>query len=793
MMYIRFVFLILAVSIQLNAQNYPFVSSTSHLKDPSFAEWITMPGISGNEYGVYYFRKAFSLTNKPDSFLIHVSADNRYRLYVNGKNVGWGPAVGDLQAWNYETLDIAEVLREGENMIAAQVWNWGSDRPARQITHRTAFILQGNSSKEQILNSNRTWRVARDEGYHSLGHSSKSVGGGYIAGPTDSLQAAKHPWGWKELSYNDQGWERADELGKGNHQGLNTWLGTPWLLQERTIPLMEQKPEEVPEVVWIEGLDIAPEELTGNLSVTIPKHTRVKFLLDQKELTMGYPRITVSEGEAAKIKIRYQEALFDEMNRKGNRDEWEQKIMKGYYDVFISDGGRMREFEPLWIRVFRYAEIEIETREEALEVHGFNNLFTAYPLVQKGSFRCNNKMIESIWDISWRTARLCALETYMDCPYYEQLQYIGDTRIQALISLYVAGDDRLMKNAIRQFYHSMQPMGLTKSSHPSHGVQIIPPFSLLYINMVYDYFMLGEDGDFVKEFLPGIRFILDWFISRLDETGMTGPLPFWNHVDGGTLEFKAGSPPGIEEGGSAHMSVLLAYTLAHAAEIFEYYGSQHDAAEYREIASAALKATLEYCYDEGKGLIAETPEKKLFTQHTNAMAILAKAFSGTQEKEVARKILEEDDLAQATLYFNFYVFQALKKAGMGEAIFGALNKWEEFVDLGFTTFPEHGVNSRSDCHAWSSHPMYNFLDITCGISSLEPGFQKVLIEPQLGELTFVEGSVTHPSGEIRTRYEKESGEKWNCTIDMPEGITGILIWKGKPYPLATGSNTFELE
>jgi hypothetical protein len=52
--------------------------------------------------------------------------------------------------------------------------------------------------------------------------------------------------------------------------------------------------------------------------------------------------------------------------------------------------------------------------------------------------------LSKIFEIGWRTARLCAMETYMDCPYYEQLQYIGDARIQALISLFNSGDEELL-------------------------------------------------------------------------------------------------------------------------------------------------------------------------------------------------------------------------------------------------------------------------------------------------------------------------------------------------------------
>jgi hypothetical protein len=85
-----------------------------------------------------------------------------------------------------------------------------------------------------------------------------------------------------------------------------------------------------------------------------------------------------------------------------------------------------------------------------------------------------------MWEISWRTARLGAHETYMDTAYWEQLQYVGDTRIQALISYAIAGDDRMAKQALESFNESRIPAGVTQSRHPTSQPQIIPTSLLLY-------------------------------------------------------------------------------------------------------------------------------------------------------------------------------------------------------------------------------------------------------------------------------------------------------------------------
>lgn len=150
------------------------------LQRPWPASWIAVPGESPTGYGVYLFRKGLALATKPASFVVHVSADNRYKLFVNGNLVSLGPARGDLTHWKFETVDLAPYLQAGPNMVAARVWNEGERRGEPQISLRTGFILQGNTPAEYVLNTDASWRCLRDAGYAPLPVQLKSY---YVAGP----------------------------------------------------------------------------------------------------------------------------------------------------------------------------------------------------------------------------------------------------------------------------------------------------------------------------------------------------------------------------------------------------------------------------------------------------------------------------------------------------------------------------------------------------------------------------------------------------------------------------------
>ena len=137
------------------------------LHRPWKASWIEVPDESSNKYGVYLFRKSIMFNIRPESFVIHVSADNRYKLFVNERLVSLGPARGDIDHWNFETIDIAPFLRDGKNIIAAKVWNEGEWRAEGQISLRTGFILR-EMVLRKIINTNNDWKCIRDSSYSPL-------------------------------------------------------------------------------------------------------------------------------------------------------------------------------------------------------------------------------------------------------------------------------------------------------------------------------------------------------------------------------------------------------------------------------------------------------------------------------------------------------------------------------------------------------------------------------------------------------------------------------------------------
>lgn len=774
---------------------------------PWEAEWISHPTAPPKAYGVYHFRKAFSLEQQPKSFVIHLSADNEYRLFVNNQRVIEGPERGDALNWRFETLDIASYLKAGKNVLAIQVWNFAEHAPVAQITKQTALVVQGNSALEAVVNTNRQWKVTRNEAYQPIPDFDRKLGTYIVIGPGDDIDGASYPWGWQESDFDDGKWEQALSLRVAKPKGCDT--DGKWLLVPRSIPLMREDQIRFMRVRQSEGVKVPAGFLKGNEPFQIPAHTKATMLLDHDMMTTAYPELKVSGGAGSMIRLVYAESPYvgkkeDRSLFKGHREDITGKHIRGVEEVFRPDGGAGRVFTTLRWRAFRYVQLEIETADQALSMDDISARFSVYPFDEKASFASSEDSFQKIWEICWRTLALGSHDLFTDSPYYEQLMYVGDTRIEALTSLYVSGDDRLMRKAIRSFDGCRFPNGLTTSRYPDANQQIIPPYSLVWISMLHDYLIYRNDPDFVKSFLPGMREVLRYFREEADPaTGSYIGRKWWNFVDWvpewgeDPRILLGGVPPRDAQGVSSIIDLQHVYTLQQAAEIFNHFGLVDEAAKTTEFAGKIRTKTLSRCWDENRGLLADTPEKLTFSQHANSYLILTEKADKVDINQLGRKMMTEPGLAKATYYFDFYTHAALRKAGFGDDYSAWMEPWRDMLKIGLTCTPENPPDAkgdaRSDCHAWGAHPLMGFLQTVCGIDSAGPGFQKVLVEPHLGKLTHAHGKMPHAMGMIEAKYDRVGPAGTKAEITLPAGLEGVFRWKGKETTLHAGLNSIDLK
>jgi len=802
------------------------ISQDSAQPDPAHrawhASWVTHPTAPLREPLVLHFRRSLELASVPASYTVRVSADNRFVLYVNGKRVGDGPARGDLTHWRYERFEIAPYLQSGKNLITATVWNFGVYAPIAQMSDRTAFLLESEATGPDSISTPKDWLVEEEPGVRPLGRDKVTLQTYFASGPGEELDASKYDWSWNNESGNNKwvpvGTPMRDSIFpvNGAHSADETG-DNPWGLIPDELPHMEYAETTAgTPVVFPDLPDHAGAGIASNLKIksskdelmilpeSVPANHHVHVVLDRKALTTAYPELTVSGGKGAHIVLTYSEALYDDKQHKGDRDAVEYtdehgtkrpRTARGLADSFLPDGGQHHVFMPLWWRTWRYLDLDVTTASEPLTLEGLKAYFTAYPFQERAKFNSGQPDLDKIWEISWRTARLDAHETYMDTPYYEQLQYIGDTRIQALISYTVAGDDRLGRLALSAFDQSRIPEGITRSRYPSSLPQNIPTFSLIWVGMLHDYWMYRPDPQIVRDSLPGTRQVLTWFAKYEHTDGLLGELPWWSFIDW----VVKGEIPSYDSNHESCMTTLeYLGALIDAAELEKNLGDPVLAQRYEARANHVRSGISSMCWVPARGLLAENSERKVFSQQANILGVLYDVVPKEQQKDVLRRILDiepgttPNGVMSASHYFRFYLARALDHAGLADEYLKALDPWRQLLPLHFSTWPEQPGETRSDSHAWSAHPIYDLLTLVAGVEPASEGFASVRIAPHLGPLQHLNASFPHPEGDIKLEYRR-TGQGLNADITLPGMLTGRFFYAGRDWELKSGHNHIEAE
>ncbi|SEO37974.1 family 78 glycoside hydrolase catalytic domain [Paenibacillus sp. OV219] len=434
--------------------------------------WTSAPG----EHELVLFRRAFEVEDAASARLVlSVSADSRYRLFLNGESVSVGPCKGDQFTHYYETVDLSGQLRAGTNVLAAKVLHLASSNPhkmglsgqiAIQRSNAGVFLLEGTlqeGEREVVLDTggeSSVWIAKKQGGYAVrpswvipwLGGLEDVDGAGLDHGWEQSEYAAAEADGWKEAvvamaTRNDFG-----EL-------------TPWQLAPRPIPPLFERERPFVGVTKYGGDSVAEavsgligaggngavrgksgaagadggavvsgsggdEAASAGLTVVLQPGQSFWAELDAGELATGYLRLAMRGGAGSRISLVCAECYEDPSSTirdriKGVRDDAEHGILLGDADLYMVAGvgnAAVEEvFEPFWFRTFRYVRLEVSVGEEPLELVSLDYRDTGYPLEVKAEFNCSDAGYEALWQLSLNTLQRCMHETYEDCPYYEQL------------------------------------------------------------------------------------------------------------------------------------------------------------------------------------------------------------------------------------------------------------------------------------------------------------------------------------------------------------------------------------
>jgi hypothetical protein len=288
--------------------------------------------------------------------------------------------------------------------------------------------------------------------------------------------------------------------------------------------------------------------------------------------------------------------------------------------------------------------------------------------------------------------------------------------------------------------------------------------------------------------LPGVRAVLDFYSRYQKDNGSLMHMPWWNFVDW-VKQWPNGEPLADPDGSSAAaLDLQLLLAQRWASDLERALGSKGLSEEDAAAADRLKQTILATDWDSDRGLFADQPSHRSYSQQVNTLAVLAHIVPETQARSIIEKTLSDPALAQSSIYFRAYTNGALREAGLGDRYLDELGPWREMLAQGLTTWAEwNGADTRSDCHAWGASPNFELLRTVAGIESMAPGFAQVRIAPNFGKLTHVTAKMPHPKGEITVDLTR-TDEKLSGEITLPADITGEIDWAGKRHSLVAGRN-----
>ncbi len=772
------------------------------------ASWIWHPAKPAGQMAAVLFANVFRL-DAPQDFVIHVSGDQRYELSLDGQVISLGPDRSDVRHWSFASYKLS--LPPGQHRLEALVWWIGPHAPAAQLSWRGGFILAAEGPlEEQLTTGKGPWTAADQAGWsfegrpgelpahmvggfqtidgrELFGSASQPVPAAVVLGPLEDSEWCSARAGWALHPS-----PLPDQLRRTIRPGRIIAVIEGGLDGEQPL-----RPEHLHHPAIAEWQRV----LEGSQAMTVPPGRTVSALWDLGEYYCGYSQAVLSGGEGGELSMTWAEALFERplsrwSKHKGSRRELVGKFYRGPRDTFIADGGEGRSYRACWWRSGRYVLLTARAEGSPLRVEGVSVRETRYPLENEGSFCADDPLPERIAPFALRGLQMCAHETFMDCPHYEQLQYVGDTRLEMLASYALTRDDRLCRRALELFDWSRWMHGFVNSSYPS-GPQMISTFPLYWALMVRDFAYWRDGLPLVRTLMVGMRATLEQYMHLRQADGLLHRLPGWPFVDTVPEWIDTLYGPDVRKGPSAVVNLLYAHALLAAADLEEALGEAELAARDRRLARHTADSVLARFWVSGRSLVADDDQRHAFSEHAQCLALLAGVLPKERRAPCFEALVCSLDLRRAQpMYWMHYLFETYRLFGRGDLVMAKLGIWEGLMADGFVTPPEIYEPSRSDCHGWGSHPLYHFQATLAGIRPAEPGFAAVQIAPCPGHLRRIASRLPHPRGFIEAEMDfapRAAGPPaCRATIILPPATRGVFRWRGQERQLHPGRQQVEV-
>ncbi len=729
---------------------------------PWQAQWIWLP-CDSHKVSATSFRKEIALAEAPKQVLAWLSADVKYRLYINGRLVSRGPvdigvdfAGGSTERWFYDYRDLTTFFHKGKNILAAEVFHrWPLGHTVSRGHPGLIFEAQASlpDGSKQNITSDATWKAAPADCFSA----------------NLTYDAGKEPAGWRLDGFDDTKWA-ACEITK------DIW--SP-LIASEIPPLMETRYP----ILRIDGVHggvkVLPDATKSGRGIAVTEDGSFSVQFDR--VLCAYPSLRLKGGKGAHVAIQ--------AHRK--------------FDMILSGGEQYYEW-PVVDEIPPSFTVTFSNVKEPIEVEDVGANFTSQPVDYVGSFSCSDEQLNKIWKVSRWAVQICMQTHHLDSPnHYEPISDPGDYAIEAMVGYNAFGQPWLARQDIRKFAWLLK----NEKYHNFHT-----SYSLYWLQMLMDYYHFTGDKALLVEMAPYVHELMDTYASWIGKNGIISEAPNYMFMDWVTIGgFGCHHPPAVI--GQGYLTALYYDGLRRADTIATIMDDRDRSAKYKTLLSEIKKNFNRELWVSSKGLYRDgipfqssvKPGKWLpadkqietFSPHVNLLAVLYRIVPTTgteldpklptiphsgprqlyafrpskQHKAIVEKVLAEQPL-NTQPWFMHWVFQAIDGAGLFNK-YGTtqLRRWQILPQTqSFREMWDRGDVS----HGWCSTPLVQMSSLILGVTTV--GYapeQFIYIRPNPCDLTWAKGKVPTHGGIVEVEWQRSDG-KFTLIATIPKGTNAMV-------------------
>ncbi len=748
--------------------------------------WNDLPDYTPNIY--VEFRKSFEFNQKRLLSLaeIDISANQEYILFINGTKIGRGPSPSDIRWQYYDTYDITDEIKDGENIISILAYNFGTkDIITQQYQGPGGVIAQLNmqtASKSITITSDSTWKCRQSPRWVqdvSRQHKWNGFREIYLAEKED---------GWELLHYNDSNWDHAHEIAAAKEEN------SPWpRLIQREIPFLHHERISPKEIVRRNDNfgSIRNERKflrAKNESMTIDASTPgslPEIVFDYEQEVVGYVYLKINAPEGGVVQLHYGETLELEL-----------------YDTFILKKG-VNLLNPFGRRAFRFVKLAVQATPQPITIHDIGIEFVHYPFETQGTFESSDPLLNRIWEIGVYTTKINSQDHLEDTPLRERALWVVDEVVMGKVIYSVFNDTRLLKKCLLQGARIQNEDGSIPGTGPEKNDMMLPDFCTHWLFGVYGYWQFTKDKAFIHELWPNIKRLLDWFKDHETEQGLftiNGKKDYWCFIDWAEYIDRRDQVTAL--------SCFYYKVLTIAADLAELMEEKALVKEWEEKAKHLKNMIRRTMWSQSHqayvDCVVDEAQSDNITYQTNFVAMWSGVMSDDDADYFITEYFFKDKAPEikGPFFYHIVLEELFKRKYQSKALDVIRNYWGEMVARGATTWWESFESNSprctipspyqghtptylldyipvSLCHGWGASPTYLMNQYILGVNVFELGSNKVLLKPLPTDLDWAKGSIPTKYGFIKVEWKKKKNGEIDYYLEIPDN----LLLKGE-FPAA---------